>query len=79
MGSCLPDSFREASPIQERSLYFVDGFGNVIDIVEYSDLPPWPDASFNGYYLKLVDPLSDNNIATNWIASTSDLVSSRGC
>jgi hypothetical protein len=58
-----------------EKLVLSDGFGNVIDIVEYSDLPPWPDASFNGYYLKLIDPLADNNIATNWIASTSALVS----
>ena len=62
-----------------EKLILSDGFGNVIDFVEYSDLPPWPDARFNGYYLKLVDPLSDNNIAANWIASTSAFVSVEGC
>jgi hypothetical protein len=58
-----------------EKLILADGFGNVIDLVEYSDLPPWPDVKFNGYYLKLLNPLSDNNIATNWIASTSSMVS----
>jgi hypothetical protein len=58
-----------------EKLILSDGFGNVIDLVEYSDSPPWPDAGFNGYYLKVIDPLSDNNIPTNWIASTSALVS----
>ena len=41
-----------------EKLVLADGFGNVIDIVEYSDLPPWPDAKFNGYYLALNDPHS---------------------
>jgi hypothetical protein len=58
-----------------EKLVLADGFGNVIDVVEYSDLPPWPNAKFNGYYLILNDYLSDNNIAANWIASTSTLVS----
>ena len=58
-----------------EKLVLADGFGNVIDIVEYSDLPPWPDASFNGFYLELIDPLSDNNIASNWKASQSVIVS----
>ena len=58
-----------------EKLVLTDGFGNVIDMVEYSDSTPWPDAKFNGYYLILNDPLSDNNIATNWIASTSTFVS----
>jgi hypothetical protein len=57
-----------------EKLILADGFGNVIDLVEYSDLPPWPDVRHNGYYLKLLNPLSDNNIASNWIASTSALV-----
>jgi hypothetical protein len=58
-----------------EKLVLADGFGNVIDLVEYADLPPWPDASFNGLYLELTDPLSDNNTASNWKASQSVPVS----
>jgi hypothetical protein len=57
-----------------EKLVLADGFGNVIDMVEYSDLPPWPDAKFNGYFLSLMDPFSDNNIGSNWTASTSTLL-----
>jgi hypothetical protein len=54
-----------------------DGFGNVIDSLTYSDQPPWPNADGNGYYLELIDPLSDNSIASNWTASTNTIVSVR--
>jgi hypothetical protein len=54
-----------------QNLVLADGFGNVIDNVQYSSLPPWPNASANGYFLELTDPFSDNSIATNWTASTS--------
>jgi hypothetical protein len=59
-----------------EKIILADGFGNVIDMVEYSDLPPWPDAKFNGYFLTLRDPFSDNNMGVNWTASTSALLSS---
>jgi hypothetical protein len=58
-----------------ENLVLADGFGNVIDNVWYSNLPPWPNADSNGYFLELTDPLSDNNIATNWTASTATIVS----
>jgi hypothetical protein len=58
-----------------ENLVLADGFGNVIDNVHYSNLPPWPDADGNGSYLELTDPLSDNNIGSNWIASKNLLVS----
>jgi hypothetical protein len=58
-----------------ENLILADGFGNEIDHVQYSDLPPWPDASGNGKYLELVDPSSDNNVAANWIASSSTIQS----
>ena len=60
-----------------EKLLLADGFGNVIDSVRYSNLPPWPDADGNGYYLDLIDPSSDNNIAANWTASTNTIVSVR--
>jgi len=56
-------------------LVLADGFGNVIDSVRYSSNPPWPNASGNGYYLELIDPLSDNSIASNWTVSSSTIVS----
>ena len=58
-----------------EELVLADAFGNVIDNVGYSDLPPWPDVIANGLYLELIDPLSDNNIGSNWRASGSVLVS----
>jgi hypothetical protein len=58
-----------------EKLVLADGFGNVIDSVRYSNLPPWPDADGNGYYLQLADPDSDNSIATNWKATTNTIVS----
>ena len=58
-----------------ESLVLADGFGNVIDSVKYSSLPPWPYANANGNYIELSDPLSDNSIATNWIASNTIIVS----
>ena len=58
-----------------ENLVMADGFGNVIDNVQYSDLPPWPDVNANGLFLELIDLSSDNNIASNWKASGSVLVS----
>ncbi|HBH83574.1 MAG TPA: secretion system protein Por [Bacteroidales bacterium] len=58
-----------------ENLVLTDAFGNVIDSVSYSNLPPWPDVSSNGFYLELPDPLSDNSKATNWIASNTKIVS----
>ena len=58
-----------------EKLVLADGFGNVIDSVRYSSLPPWPDANGNGSYLEVIDPLSDNSIASNWTASKNTVVS----
>ena len=58
-----------------EKLVLADGFGNVIDSVTYSNLPPWPNADGNGSYLELIDPLSDNSIASNWTASTNTIIS----
>jgi hypothetical protein len=60
---------------KSEKLVLADGFGNVIDSVTYFDQPPWPNADGNGYYLELMDPLSDNSIAANWTASTNTIVS----
>jgi hypothetical protein len=58
-----------------ENLILADGFGNIIDNVAYSDLPPWPVVKANGLYLELIDPLSDNNLGSNWRASGSVIVS----
>jgi hypothetical protein len=58
-----------------ENLVLADAFGNVIDSVSYSNLPPWPNADGNGYYLELIDPITDNSIASNWTASTNTIVS----
>lgn len=60
-----------------EELVLADGFGNVIDSVSYSNLPPWPNADGNGYYLQLIDPASDNSVASNWTASENTIVSVR--
>ena len=50
-------------------LLLADAFGNQIDIVEYSDQSPWPNADGNGYYLRLLQPSLDNNLPESWTAS----------
>ncbi len=58
-----------------QKLTLADAFGNVIDQVEYFDLDPWPLVDGNGSYLKLTDLSSDNNVGSNWTAS-SEAISS---
>jgi hypothetical protein len=55
-----------------QKLVLADAFGNVIDLVEYDDDTPWPDADGNGSYMVLTDVSLDNNIGSNWTASSSD-------
>jgi CotH kinase protein/Secretion system C-terminal sorting domain/Lamin Tail Domain len=65
--------FTRDLPSGGENLTLVDGFGNIIDNVSYSDTLPWPDANGNGKYLKLPDLNLDNNISSSWIASSSRL------
>lgn len=58
-----------------EKLTMVDAYGNLIDIVEYSDSYPWPDADGNGKYLLLADVDLDNNDPLSWIAS-DDIITS---
>jgi hypothetical protein len=53
---------------KSQTLVLADGFGNEIDRVRYLDNWPWPDADGNGYFLKLINPNSDNNLAESWTA-----------
>ncbi len=52
---------------KSQKLVLADAFGNVIDMVEYTDHFPWP-VSADGYgsFLELIDLNSDNSLATNW-------------
>jgi len=54
-------------------LLIADAFGNQIDVVEYSDQSPWPNADGNGSYLRLKNTSLDNSLAENWEAS-SDII-----
>lgn len=56
-------------------LLLADAFGNQIDVVEYSDQSPWPNADGNGSYLRLKNTSLDNTLAENWEAS-SDIITS---
>jgi hypothetical protein len=51
-----------------ENLLLADGFGNVIDQVNYSSSAPWPNANANGFYLKLRDTQLDNNLYSSWDA-----------
>ena len=56
-----------------QKLTLADGFGNVIDEVHYSSQPPWPDASANGFHIKLKDINLDNGNPENWEPSNEAL------
>ena len=53
-----------------QKIVLADGFGNIIDSVEYLDASPWPvEADGGGSYLQLVNTGLDNNLASSWIIS----------
>lgn len=58
-----------------QKLTLADAFGNIIDDVLYSNLTPWPAANGNGSHLKLTSTSLDNNVGSNWVA-TSESISS---
>jgi len=58
-----------------QQIVLADGFGNTIDIVQYNNESPWPDADSTGYYLKLISADLDNNVPENWIACNEALLS----
>lgn len=59
-----------------QKLVLADGFGNIIDSVEYKDVTPWPNADGNGTYLQLIDIAFDNSVGTNWEALDSNMLGS---
>lgn len=55
-----------------EDIIIVDGIGNEVDLVDYSDGGDWPDAADGtGPSLELCDPNVDNSLASNWKASTN--------
>ena len=57
-----------------QKIVLADAFGNTIDSVEYSDSLPWPIAADGtGSYLQLISTALDNNLASSWTVSTSNL------
>lgn len=59
-----------------QKIVLADGFGNTIDSVEFFDVSPWPVAADgNGSYLQLLSSALDNNLASSWIASSNNSLS----
>ena len=59
-----------------QKIVLADGFGNTIDSVEYFDASPWPiEADGTGSYLQLINTSLDNNLASNWISSSNNVLS----
>jgi hypothetical protein len=70
------DTFARDLSNKSQNLVLSDAFGNLIDEVEYSDRAPWPEAADgDGFYLQLIDANSDNSLAINWVASSSEILS----
>lgn len=58
-----------------QKIVLADAFGNLIDMVDFSDTIPWPEADGNGKYLKLTDPDLDNDNPSSWTACSDILLS----
>lgn len=56
-----------------EALVIKNSAGAVLDSVSYDDATPWPvTADGTGFSLELIDARQDNNVATNWRASTTN-------
>jgi hypothetical protein len=64
------DEFNRSLNNGGQRIELLNGFGNLIDEVTYSDEAPWPvEADGEGYFLELIDPNVDNQDPANWKAS----------
>jgi hypothetical protein len=73
------DNFSRDLSNSSQNLTLSDAFGNVIDQVTYTDEAPWPEtADGDGFYLELIDVISDNALASNWIANSNESLSVSG-
>jgi hypothetical protein len=63
---------------KSQKMVLADAYGNIIDAVEYFDTDPWPAAADgNGSYLELISTTLDNNLASSWVATSSDTLSAK--
>jgi len=69
------DQFTRNLSNENAQLVLSDALGDTIDYVNYSSLPPWPDANGNGDYLQLIDPSLNNNNPASWIAISNKITS----
>jgi len=69
------DEFTRHISNSGQDLILLDAFGNVIDMVQFRDTIPWPEADGNGSYLKLSGTGLDNNLPENWIATNESIYS----
>ncbi|MFD2566724.1 lamin tail domain-containing protein [Pseudotenacibaculum haliotis] len=57
-----------------EDIILIDNGGTQIDIVDYDDNAPWPtEADGDGPSIRLCDPTADNNLGSNWSASTESI------
>lgn len=70
------DTFTINLSNKNHNLVSAIAFENLIDQVEYSDKVPWPEtADGDGFYLELINVNSDNTSAINWVARSSEVLS----
>ncbi|SDX50515.1 CotH kinase family protein [Flavobacterium degerlachei] len=63
---------------KSQKIVLADADGNIIDTVEYFDSAPWPTAADGGgSYLELISTSLDNNLASSWVATTSNVLSAK--
>ncbi len=61
------DEFTRSLSNESEKILLLDGYGNRIDEVTFSDEAPWPtQADGSGAYLELEDLALDNNDGANW-------------
>jgi hypothetical protein len=59
---------------KSQNLVLADPFGDIVDVVNYSDSSPWPpQADGSGPYLKLTGLNLDNSLASSWTTSNEPL------
>ena len=69
------DEFTRSLSNESEKILLLDGYGNIIDEVTYSDKVPWPtQADGLGAYLELEDLTLDNNDGANWEGQFSSLI-----
>ena len=56
-----------------EDLILRDAYGNIIDLVIYNDVLPWPEqADGEGAFLKLISLDLDNALASSWVAQNDN-------